>query len=124
LGWVFVAVYLAKTPDGIAIIWPKIVPPLADAVSLVKDPKADPSTVERSAYRRISELLRRDQQHAGVAIGYLVERLLPMQRRQCPIHGDTGIDTMISQKAVTLICHQGDEGRDHHCQVIESRMSL
>jgi hypothetical protein len=68
-----VAVDVGEAAHGIAVIGPEIVAPLGDAMRLVEDPEADAAAVESGPDGRVAQLLRRDEEHAGLAMGHLVQ---------------------------------------------------
>ena len=82
-------------------------------MGLVDHPIADLALLEDGPYRRVPELLGRDQQNGGIAHPDTVERIVALGQRQESVDRDAGGDPVPAQ-TLHLIGHQRDERRDHH----------
>ena len=104
---------LADEASHVAVIGPEVVPPLRNAVGLVQHPGADLALVEHPAQRPVAELFRRDDENARIAEPHPVKGVGPLGERQQPVDRDACDDAARLQPR-HLICHERDQGRDHH----------
>ena len=81
----------------VAVVRPEIVTPLGDAMRFVDDPVAHFPLLQDRPHRGVSELLRRNQQHRGVAEADTVERVVTPRAGQEPVDGDTEGDALPHQ---------------------------
>ena len=77
----------------------------------VNDPVAHFPLLQDRPHREVSELLRRDQQHRGIAEADTVERIMALRQGQEPVDGNAGGDALPLQVG-DLISHERDERRD------------
>ena len=99
---------LPDEPAHVAVVRPEVMPPLGQAVSLVQHPGPDLPLVQGAAERYAAQLLRRDQENAGVPQPHPVQRIGPLWHGQQPVDGDAGADAAGLQ-AGHLVGHQRDQ---------------
>ena len=90
-------------------------PPAGQAVRLVEHPSADLPLGEGLAHGDAAKLLRGDDENAGVAQAYPIQRLLAFRHGQQAVDGDGATDAVPFQ-AGHLIRHERHQRGDHHRQ--------
>ena len=76
----------------VAIVGTKVVPPLGQAMGLVKDPCTDLALFERAANRSAAQLLRSDDQDAGVAKADAIQCVGTFRHGQQSVDGHATAD--------------------------------
>ena len=82
----------ADEAADVAVVGAEVVPPLREAVRFVNHPRADFTLLERSADGDASELLRRDEEDAGIPEADAVEGVrlhLGLSRTEAPVRPGT-----------------------------------
>ena len=97
----------------VAVVRAEVVSPPGEAVGLVQHPAADLPLVQDLPQGDAAQLLRGDQQDAGVAQADALQGVGPLRHGQQPVHGDAGTDAPGLQPR-HLVGHQGHQGRDHY----------
>ena len=105
----------ANETGHVAVVGPEIVPPLREAMRFVEHPRADLALLECPAHGSAAELLRRDDEDAGVPEAHPVERGGPLGEGEQPVDRDAGRDPEFLQ-AGDLVRHEGNQRRDHDGQ--------
>ena len=76
----------------VAIVGTKVVPPLGQAMCLVKDPGADLALFDRTTNRLAAQLLRSDDQDAGVTEADAIQCIGAFRHGQQSVDGHTTAD--------------------------------
>ena len=106
---------LADETSHIAVVGTEVVAPTRQAVRLVQHPGADLTLVQHPPQGARAQLLRRDQQDAGVSQPDPLQGVAPLRHRQQPVDGHAAADAALLQPG-HLVRHQRDQGRYHDRQ--------
>ena len=101
-------------PADVAVVGPEVVAPLGETVGFVQDPCPDGPLGQGVAHGFASELFGRYQQDRGVPQPEPCQRLGAFRHGQQAVHRHAGADAPLFQIG-HLVGHQGDQGRDDHC---------
>ena len=83
---------LTDEAPHVTVIRPEVVPPLGEAVGLVQHPGADLPLRQDPPQRNAAQLLRRDDEYAGIPQPHPLQRVGALGHGQHPVDGDTRPD--------------------------------
>ena len=112
--WLLPRVFADKA-SHVAIIGPKVVSPLREAMGLVQHPGTDLALIQHPAHGSVAELFRRDDEDTRVPEPDPIQRIGSLRQGQQPVDSDARADAMRLQTR-HLVRHKRDQGRDHHRQ--------